>query len=365
MGSRGLTLAILAMAACAASALATLALIRLGPRLRFTAQPRDDRWHKHATPNTGGVAVLFACGLVYLVALHGLHTAVVLAAAAMSIVGFIDDRIRLRALPKFLLQCALALAVVSSGTVFHASPWHAVNVAFSFLWIVGITNSFNLIDNMDGLSAGVAIIISAFRVFALAAGGFWPDAALAAVLAGAFAGFLIFNYHPARIFMGDCGSMLAGFALAATTIASPLPHTKAFAAAVFYPVLTFIYPIFDTLLVSSLRTAAGRPISVGGRDHSSHRLVALGLGERQVVWLLWSLTALGSAVGLLTRHMPLAVVAAAAVLIAALSIFGLFLSRVTQAAQRQLPDRRHKTPRLVRESAYAAASRTGPIPSPE
>src|SRR5215831_534760 len=201
MGSWGLTLAMLALAACSASALATLVLIRLGPRLRCHAQPRADRWHRCVTPNTGGVAVLFACALVYLFALRGLHTAVVLAAAAMSIIGFVDDRIRLRALPKFLAQCALAAAVVWSGAVFHASPWHAVNVAFSFFWIVGITNSFNLIDNIDGLSAGVTIIISLFRVFALADSGFWPDASLAAVLAGAFAGFLLFNYHPARIFM--------------------------------------------------------------------------------------------------------------------------------------------------------------------
>src|SRR5260370_133848 len=145
-------------------------------------------------------------------------------AAGMAMVGFVDDRRRLRPLTKLLLQCALAAVVVGSGAVFRASGWHLVNVAFSFLWIVSITNSFNLIDNMDGLSAGVTVIISAFRVCALAAGGFWSDAALAAVIGGAFAGFLIFNYLPARIFMGDCGSMLAGFALAATTIASPLPH---------------------------------------------------------------------------------------------------------------------------------------------
>lgn len=364
MGSPAINIAALALAAAAISALATFALIRISLRLHLTAQPRDDRWHRRVTPNAGGLAILLSCLLVYLVALHGLHPVVALAAAAISVIGFVDDRVRLHALPKLLLQCALAALVVASGTVFHASPWHSVNIAFSFLWIVGITNSFNLIDNMDGLCAGVTIIISAFRVFALAAGGYWADAAAAAVLGGAFAGFLLFNYHPARIFMGDCGSMLAGFALAATTIASPLPHTKAFAAAVFYPVLTFTYPIFDTLLVSWLRTAAGRPISVGGRDHSSHRLAASGLSERKVVWILWALTAAGSAAGLLTRHMPLLVIAAAAVAIAALSIFGLYLSTVTQSTHRPPPDRRHKTPRPARVSLHAAARQSAPQPAP-
>lgn len=347
-------IAALALASGTLSAILALVLIRLSPRLGWTAAPRDDRWHRRITPNTGGAAILLACAAVYLVALRGLHPMVAIAAAAMSVAGFVDDRRRLRPVTKLLLQCALAALVVSSGAVFRASGWHAVNVAFSFLWIVGITNSFNLIDNMDGLSAGVAIIISAFRVFALAAGGFWSDAALAAVLGGAFAGFLIFNYHPARIFMGDCGSMLAGFALAATTIASPLPHTKALAAAVFYPVLTFTYPIFDTLLVSWLRTATGRPISMGGRDHSSHRLAALGIGERRVVWILWGLTALGSGVGLVTRRMPLAVMAGAAILIALFSIFGLFLGT--------LPPYRVASPRRpLRASASSRIPSTEPI----
>ncbi len=191
-----------------------------------------------------------------------------------------------------------ALAVIASGVVFRATPWELLNLALSFLWIVGITNAFNLIDNMDGLCGGVTVIISGFRCWFAVANGDAAGALIMAALGGSFLGFLAFNYRPAKIFMGDCGSMFAGFLLGALTIASPPPRTGVVLSALLYPVLTFLYPIFDTVLVSVMRRAAGRPISVGGRDHSSHRLVAMGLSEQRVVWLLWALTAIGCAAGL-------------------------------------------------------------------
>jgi UDP-GlcNAc:undecaprenyl-phosphate GlcNAc-1-phosphate transferase len=138
------------------------------------------------------------------------------------------------------------------------------------------------------------IVICLFRSWLLISEGYREDADLYAILAAAFAGFLFFNYHPARIFMGDCGSLPAGFALGALTLAGPAPHGPLPLTNVFYPVLTFAYPIFDTALVSVLRKLTGRPISVGGRDHSSHRLASQGLDQRQVVWILWLLTAFGS-----------------------------------------------------------------------
>lgn len=154
------------------------------------------------------------------------------------------------------------------------------------------------------------------------------DANLCAILAGAFGGFLLFNYHPARIFMGDCGSLPAGFALAALTLAGPAPHKGVLLGGFLYPALTFAYPIFDTALVSTMRKLAGRPISVGGRDHSSHRLASLGLDQRQVVWILWLLTALGSSLGIMTRLMPDSLFAAGALLIGLLGLFALSLARM-------------------------------------
>jgi len=181
---------------------------------------------------------------------------------------------------------------------------HLVNMALSMFWIVTITNAFNLIDNMDGLCAGVVIVICLFRAGLLISEGHRADADLWVILGAALAGFLFFNHHPARIFMGDCGSLPAGFALGALILTGPVMQKGDLPAGFFYAALTFAYPIFDLALVSILRKLSGRPISVGGRDHSSHRLASLGLEQRRVVWILWLLTAFGASLGIVIRWMP-------------------------------------------------------------
>jgi UDP-GlcNAc:undecaprenyl-phosphate GlcNAc-1-phosphate transferase len=252
----------------------------------------------------------------------------VIAACAgfISLLGFLDDRVQLRPLGKFAGQSVAVIIVIANGVVFRVTPWEPANLILTFLWLAGITNAFNLIDNMDGLCAGVAAIICGSRfVFAIQnhdEGG----ALLLAVLAGSVLGFLIFNYKPARIFMGDCGSMFVGFSLASLAIASPAPNTRIFVSTLFYPALAFLYPIFDTLLVSVLRRSAGRPVSVGGRDHSSHRLVSLGLTERKAVWLLWLLAAIGAFAGLLAHTMPVGVFVIALLLVSGATVFGIFLA---------------------------------------
>ena len=304
----------------------TYLLVRWSLRLRLVAQPRSDRWHGKATPNTGGLAILIASTCCYLCFASDHYRIVAVCGAFISLLGFLDDRVQLRPLVKFGGQSVAVVIVIANGVVFRATPWEWANLAVTFLWIAGITNAFNLIDNMDGLCAGVAVIICCSR-FLLALRNYEAGGALLlAILAGSVLGFLIFNHKPARIFMGDCGSMFIGFSLGALAIASPVPHTRVFVSALFYPALTFLYPIFDTLLVSVLRRSAGRPISVGGRDHSSHRLVSLGLTERKAVWLLWLLAAFGAAAGLLTYSMPIGVLAISVLLISGVSVFGIFLA---------------------------------------
>lgn len=314
------------------SAVLTWVLIRYSVPLKLTAPPAADRWHKIPTPSSGGVAILLACGFVYISAFRGQFTPIAVGALVLGVLGFVDDRLKLKPLPKLAIQIGVAGWMIASGYVFPASPWPVVNAAFSLVWIIGITNAFNLIDNMDGLCAGVTIITAVFRIGIGIGKGFTTEAGLFAVIAGGFAGFLLFNYKPARIFMGDTGSMLAGFTLATLSLASPLAHTKVLAAELAYPALTFLYPIFDTTLVSVLRRAAGRPISVGGRDHSSHRLASMGMSERKVVWILWLLTALGGFAGLLIQWLPLVVVAAAALLVLLLTSFGIFLATLPSYA---------------------------------
>lgn len=317
--------AIAFLAALLTSCGMTYLLVRWSVPLRLVAQPRADRWHGTPTPNTGGLAIVMAAAVCYCLFASRQNLMIAVCAALVCVLGFLDDRVQLRPLLKFAGQSIAIATVIAGGVICDFTPWAGVNIAITFLWIAGITNAFNLIDNMDGLCAGVAVIICASRFgFALRygdAGG----ALLMAIIAGAVLGFLFFNYKPARIFMGDCGSMFIGFSLGVLAITGPVPHTRVFASTLFYPALTFLYPIFDVALVSVLRRCAGRPISVGGRDHSSHRLVSLGLTERHAVWFLWGLAALGAGLGLLSYTLPLVIVAIAVLLAITVTVFGIFL----------------------------------------
>ena len=167
-----------------------------------------------------------------------------------------------------------------------------IDGAITLLWLVGITNAVNLLDNMDGLAAGIAAIASVFLALILFGNGQTADALLLAVFGSALVGFLVYNANPASIFMGDCGSMFVGFFLAGTALLIPLGGPpRGFLTLIGVPVLILLIPIFDTSFVIVLRTLAGRSIAQGGRDHTSHRLVALGMSERHAVWMLYGFAA--------------------------------------------------------------------------
>jgi UDP-GlcNAc:undecaprenyl-phosphate GlcNAc-1-phosphate transferase len=300
-------------------------LIRFAHRLPFSKRATGDRWHSGCIPDSGGIAIFAAVAATYLAGFSAGQIAVALGTAAFWILGTIDDRLKLTARTKFAAQAIVAGIAVASGIAVDITSYQSVNLALSWFWLMGITNAFNLIDNMDGLAAGVVVIVAFFRSGLLYANGFNDDALLCAIIAVSFLGFLLFNFKPAKIMMGDGGSMMAGFALAALTIHSPLPHARSFVAGLFYPALTFAYPIFDTALVSVLRKISGRPISVGGRDHSSHRLASLGLQDSTVVFTLWGFTAVGSICGLLSYRLPASTGIAIALLIVFATMFGLFL----------------------------------------
>ena len=327
-----------------ASLTLTSLLVRFAHRLPFLKRPVDDRWHAGSIPDSGGIAIFGALAITCLVGFSGLAVlpgmaepsgmaslpgrqfAVALGTLAFWILGTADDRLRLNAATKFVFQAVIVTAAVASGVVVNATSWGAVNFALSWLWLMGITNAFNLIDNMDGLAAGVVVIVAFFRSGLLCVNGFTGDALLCAAIGASFLGFLVFNFKPAKIFMGDGGSMMAGFALAALTIHSPLPHAPSLMAGLFYPGLTFAYPIFDTALVSVLRKISGRPITVGGRDHSSHRLASLGMPDSTIVWMLWAFTAIGSASGLLFYDLPASTGLAISLLVVFATMFALFLA---------------------------------------
>jgi UDP-GlcNAc:undecaprenyl-phosphate GlcNAc-1-phosphate transferase len=219
----------------------------------------------------------------------------------MFVLGFADDILHLAPLHKLVFQIAAAALLISSGVVYPLRGNIVVNIAVTLVWLVGITNAFNLLDNMDGLSAGIALISSAYLSIFYAGGGYRDQAVMVAIAAGAIAGFLLFNFNPARIFMGDCGSLFVGFLLASSSLLE-VTHVSGVPTFVLAPIVVLAIPIFDTLFVSVTRRLRGQAISQGGTDHSSHRLVRLGLHEKRAVLLLYALSAGSGAVALVTRH---------------------------------------------------------------
>jgi UDP-GlcNAc:undecaprenyl-phosphate GlcNAc-1-phosphate transferase len=170
--------------------------------------------------------------------------------------------------------------------------------------LVGITNAVNLLDNLDGLAGGVAAIASAYLVYFCHVAGQPSAAALSAAFAGAVVGFLFFNFNPASIFMGDCGSLFVGFVLGGMALVNQQPGMRRNVITILtIPVLLLMIPIIDTTLVTFSRKLNGRRVSQGGRDHTSHRLVALGLSERAAALTLWVLAAASGAVAVLVRNM--------------------------------------------------------------
>jgi UDP-GlcNAc:undecaprenyl-phosphate GlcNAc-1-phosphate transferase len=213
---------------------------------------------------------------------------VVVGAGAAFTLGLWDDARSIDARTKFAGQIAIALVAASAALHPDWLPaWAGIPIAV--LVLVGGMNSVNLLDNMDGLAAGTAAI--AAMGLALV-GGLVPgsgSSVVAAAVAGACLGFLPFNYRPRRpaaLFMGDSGSQVLGFAVGVLGLLTSWKVAEATVATLFVPLLVLAVPILDTALVILVRFAEGRPLWQGGRDHSSHRLVYHGMGERRAVALL-------------------------------------------------------------------------------
>lgn len=272
--------------------------IKICHRKRWLFYPRTDRWSQRTVAKFGGVAIVVTLVTVApLRPISGTVGNILLLTVAMCILGFWDDLRPLPPLAKFSGQVVLATVAVYGGVLYPLPAHPAVDGALTVLWIVGVTNAFNLLDNMDGLSAGVAAI-AAFSVVLLVHSNV-PIACIP--LAGALAGFLVFNFSPAKIFMGDAGSLSIGFFLACVSVVAA-GHVAETVSILFVPVLVVFLPIFDMLLVSITRRLSGKAISAGARDHSSHRLVLLGLSERKAVLILYSIACLSGAVAYLSSR---------------------------------------------------------------
>ena len=317
-------------------ALITPAIIKLARKKGWVVAPREDRWHKSPTAIYGGVGIYLGFSLAFI--FSGPHDfskwALWLGGTAMFGIGLWDDIYELKPQVKFLYQLLVVAAAVNLGIKLDQEviPWSWISVPLSVLWLVGITNAVNILDNMDGLSSGTVFVASA----AMAAGayifGFSHIGHIALMLCGASLGFLIYNFNPAKIFMGDCGSLFLGFMLSGLAVLST--NTTAEASHVLMsllvPVGALVLPIFDTALVSYQRASHGRSIARGGRDHSSHRLVFLGFSERKAVLLLLSISACGGLVSLLLARYSEPLVAAVMIILLVLPLvfFGIYLGDV-------------------------------------
>jgi UDP-GlcNAc:undecaprenyl-phosphate GlcNAc-1-phosphate transferase len=307
----------------------------IAARRGFVAKPREDRWHKRPVAMSGGIAIalsLFVCVLIFRV---GREVAVLAGTAAlMFAVGLVDDLISLKPATKLIAQIALASVLLFFD--FRLNWLHSVTLdtVLTLCWVVGMTNAFNLLDNMDGLCGGITVIVGASLLIGLLPGASAQSFAQAhylAMLLGAVGGFLVYNVHPASIFMGDSGALLIGFSLAAVTL-SPEHATAGRSdvlSIVAVPLLVMLIPIFDSTLVTLSRWFSGRRASQGGRDHTSHRLVTIGLSERRAVALLWLLAAIGGGLGVGLDYFNQAWSAAAAVaFVLAMALFAVYLAGI-------------------------------------
>jgi UDP-GlcNAc:undecaprenyl-phosphate GlcNAc-1-phosphate transferase len=269
----------------------TPAMRRAALRFDVVDRPSARKRHLEPVPLLGGLAIYGA--VLGSIALYPDRRALVqlagiaIGASWMSFWGLLDDRLGLAASVKLLAQLAAAAILIASGIRIALPGPEWADLALTVLWVVGITNAFNLLDNMDGLSSGVGAVAAGWFLLLAAMNGQFLVGGLAAGVLGACLGFLRYNFNPARIFMGDSGSLFLGFVMAALAIKLRFP-TNVNWVTWMVPVLVLGVPIFDTTLVFVSRLRRGRnPLTTPGTDHLSHRLARLGWTRREVVLALY------------------------------------------------------------------------------
>ncbi len=321
----------------------------VAPKIGFVDKPGGRKIHANSKPLGGGVAIYWGmalpmiAGLVYLhlcdppAALRNGHLlgpgvagqidaywsgarqqtplaiAILVAAGLMHVVGLADDRKAMGPYSKLIIQLGIVSALVLGLNMRiltfldHAIPagkW--VSAIITILWICAITNAFNFLDNMDGLSAGVASVCTIAFLIATLALGQWFVAAALALLLGAMLGFLWHNFPPAKIFMGDSGSLVIGLMLGILTVRTTyLPAYASWANdwyAVFAPAIVLALPLYDLVVVSAIRMIHGKSPFVGDTNHFSHRLVARGMSRRTAVLCLYLVTAATSIAAILLPY---------------------------------------------------------------
>ena len=263
----------------------------LAPRIGVMDRPEARKVHHHPVPRMGGVAIYLAVVVAAFVLGERRNFnqfgSILVGATGVSFMGLVDDRWGLRPVVKLIGQVLAALLLYASGIYVGLFRQPLLDLLATVLWIGYMTNAINLLDSMDGLAGGVSAIAAAFFALMCSFSGQYLVGALSVALLGACLGFLFYNLNPASIFMGDSGALFLGFILAAVGIKLRFPDNSNFVTWM-VPVLVMGLPIFDTALVilSRLRRRVN-PATTPGKDHTSHRLVAAGLTQREAVLTLY------------------------------------------------------------------------------
>ncbi len=321
------------------SVVLTFAVREFAQKQNFVAPPKSDRWHKKPTAMLGGTAIFLTTVLMYLLFVPPTKESMVILAGSsfLFLVGLVDDIRHIKPYQKLIGQFIGVGVIIGFGLVLPWTDSEIFNIAITAFWLIGITNAINLLDNMDGLAAGISAIAAFSLAIGFGAGGQTVELLLISVFVGALIGFLVFNFNPASIFMGDCGSMFVGFFLASSVLLNQVGgRSRSVVSILAVPALILFVPIFDTTFVTVLRKIWGRKASQGGRDHTSHRLVALGLSERAAVLMLYGFAFLAGFISLLVRELqPTQSLALIAFFVLVLTIIGVYLSKVKVYEEQQ------------------------------
>jgi UDP-GlcNAc:undecaprenyl-phosphate/decaprenyl-phosphate GlcNAc-1-phosphate transferase len=275
---------------------------------------QSHKTHQESIPYLGGLAIVIPVSLLVIVGPlifvedldYSLRTAVfLLPAVLLALIGLYDDIKNLSASSRFLMQSLIALSATlylnNFGFSVSILSNEVINFILSIFWLVGVTNAFNFFDNLDGGAIGITIV-SSLTLFSLGLwGGQYLISSITLALAGASLGFLWWNRNPARIYLGDSGSLFIGFILAISLLQFE-PKVDSRVASALIPVFILALPIIDTSVVVVSRITRRVSIFQGGRDHLSHRLISLGFNRRKTAYSLWSLSALLSSLAFLISN---------------------------------------------------------------
>ncbi len=301
-------------------------------KLGIKSKPSESRWGTKSVALMGGIAIFISFIISALLKIQFDRKVILLLIGSfiMFVLGAFDDRKDIRPKIKFTIQLIFGIIVILFGFVSKILPYDWLNIILTLIWLVGITNALNMIDNMDGLSSGITAI-SALGIFGLSVEkGETNVALLSLALAGSCFGFLRYNFKPAKIFMGDCGSLFIGYTLAGLTVIGSWQQHSSFFGSLLSPIIILSLIIFDTTLVTILRLKNKKKPWHGGKDHISHRLVCILKGrEKLSVLILYGIGVIAGLLGLIA--MKLSSINAVIITIfwlIILTLFGIKLARV-------------------------------------